>query len=209
MRNWETVTGRFVGNERVIGVDLRNEVRGFWGTMRWSSWAAAAEKAGDRLLEMNPAWLVIVEGTSSGNDLTSVKNRPVVLKIADRVVYSAHVYSWSGWGSLEGSYNKRSYESFAAAMYESWGYLVEEDIAPVWVGEFGAPNSVGKGDKRYWDHLVRYLSEINVGFGYWALNPRKPHGHEEESYGLVGDDWVTPIKDYRLRDMIGIVNRWE
>ncbi|KAF4622716.1 hypothetical protein G7Y89_g14309 [Cudoniella acicularis] len=101
IENWETVMERFVNNSLVVGADLRNEVRGVWGTMPWSSWAAAAEKAGNRLLALNPDWLIFVEGTSSSNDLAGVRERPVVLDVDDRLVYSAHVYGWSGWAPWE------------------------------------------------------------------------------------------------------------
>ncbi|KAI1172514.1 endoglucanase E1 [Nemania sp. FL0916] len=201
IRNWETVMGRFADNPYVIGADLRNEVRGVWGTMPWGRWAAAAEKCGNRLLKMNRDWLIVVEGTESGNDLRGVRTRPVVLDVADRVVYSSHVYGWSGWGSREGRYAKRSYASFIQAMRKHWAYLVEEDIAPVWVGEFGAPHHPGEGDANYWSNLLRYLKRIDADFGYWAINPRKPHDNEKETYSLVEDDWVTPVLDYRMRDM--------
>jgi aryl-phospho-beta-D-glucosidase BglC (GH1 family) len=91
-------------------------------------------------------------------------------------------------------------------MVENWGYLLEEDIAPVWVGEFGAARApVGEGDVNYWGNLMRYLEEVKgdggMGFAYWALNPRKPHGGEDETYGLVRDDWEGVVWDYRMRDM--------
>ncbi|RYP60116.1 hypothetical protein DL769_008265 [Monosporascus sp. CRB-8-3] len=206
IRHWETVMERFVDNERVIGADLRNEVRGVWGTMPWDRWATAAERCGNRLLRMNPDWLIIVGGTESGNDLRGVRERPVVLDVAeDRVVYSAHVYAWSGWGSREGRYARRSYASFAQAMRKNWAYLVERDVAPVWVGEFGAPRHPGMGDANYWTNLMRYLKHIDADFGYWAVNPRKPHDNAVETYSLVEDDWVTPILDYRMRDMTELI----
>lgn len=201
IEHWEEVMSRFVGNERVIGADLRNEVRGLWGTVTWGRWATAAERAGNALLQMNPNWLIIVGGTESGNDLTGVGKRPVVLDVPDRVVYSAHVYSWSGWGSLGGRYAKQTYASFVQAMRKNWAYLVEGNVAPVWVGEFGAPDRPGQGDANYWRNLMRYLKSIDADFGYWAINPRKPHDYEAESYGLVADNWVTPLLDYRMKDM--------
>ncbi|KAI1132251.1 endoglucanase E1 [Nemania abortiva] len=201
IQHWETVMERFVDNPYVVGADLRNEVRGVWGTMPWGRWAAAAEKCGNRLLKMNKDWLIIVEGTESGNDLSGVRTRPVVLDVQDRVVYSAHVYAWSGWGNREGRYAKRSYASFIQAMRKNWAYLVEGDVAPVWVGEFGAPHHPGEGDANYWSNLLRYLKRIDADFGYWAINPRKPHDNQKEGYSLIQDDWVTPILDYRLRDM--------
>ncbi|KAK4251248.1 endoglucanase [Corynascus novoguineensis] len=201
IQHWEEVMGRLVGNPLVIGADLRNEVRGLWGTMPWERWAAAAEKAGNRLLKLNRDWLIVVGGTESQNDLSGVARRPVVLDVPNRVVYSAHVYSWSGWGSLGGRYAKRTYASFVRSMRDNWAYLVEGGIAPVWVGEFGAPAHPGEGDANYWRNLLRYLKTVDADFGYWAINPRKPHNNEEETYSLLEDDWATPVLDYRMKDM--------
>ena len=201
MDNWETIMRPHINNPLVVGADLRNEVRSVWGTLTWDTWASAAERAGNRLLAMNPNWLVIVGGTGSGNFLTGASSRPVQLFVPNRVVYSAHVYSWSGWGSSEGRYAKRPYASFVKAMRENWGYLLDEDIAPVWVGEFGAPHIPSNGDAHYWKNLMRYIAAMDVDFGYWALNPRKPKMNEKESYSLVEDDWETPVLDYRMRDM--------
>lgn len=205
IQHWEEVMGKFVRNPLVIGADLRNEVRGMWGTMPWDRWATAAERAGNRLLKMNPDWLIIVGGTESQNDLTGVATRPVVLDVPDRVVYSAHVYSWSGWGSVGGRYAKRTYPSFVQSMRKNWAYLVEGDIAPVWVGEFGAPAMPGEGDANYWKNLLRYLKAIDADFGYWAINPRKPKDDEKESYSLVEDDWETLVLDYRMKDMTELI----
>ncbi|KAJ2907076.1 family 5 glycoside hydrolase [Zalerion maritima] len=233
--NWMLVMSRLKDVEGVIAADLRNEVRGIWGTMPWNKWADAAERAGGRLMEMNEGWLVVIGGTESGNDLRGVRERPVRLfvttaggkkgggdgegeeevmggresatrEVKDRVVYEAHVYSWSGWGSTEGRYARRKYDSFARSMRRNWAYLVEENIAPVWVGELGAPRDPGVGDATYWHNLMRFLGEANADFGYWAINPRKPHGNTTETYGLVLDDWETPVLDYRLRAMRELVD---
>lgn len=200
--HWQTVMSRFTHNPLVIGADLRNEVRGVWGTMTWERWARAAERAGDALLALNPHWLIVVGGTESGNDLSGARARPVLLRRAPRqLVYSAHVYAWSGWGSMDGRFSKRAYPSFVKAMRANWGFLLEGDVAPVWIGEFGAPRRPGAGDANYWENLMRYLGAVDADFGYWAVNPRKPKGNAKESYALIEDDWVTPVVDYRLRDL--------
>lgn len=199
--HWETVMRPHLNNPFVIGADLRNEVRGLWGTMTWERWADAAERCGNVLLGMNPDWLIVVGGTESGNDLSGVSRRPIRLDVDRRVVYSAHVYAWSGWGSREGRYSKRSYASFVQSMRDNWAYLVEGNLDPVWVGEFGAPHHPSMGDANYWQNLMRYMKSIDADFGYWAINPRKPRGNEKETYSLVGDDWITPVLDYRMRDI--------
>ncbi|KAF8850221.1 glycoside hydrolase [Acephala macrosclerotiorum] len=204
IQNWEMVMESFVNTSLVIGADLRNEPRGLWGTMPWSKWATAAEKAGNRVLALRDDWLIFVEGVSSSNDLSGARDRPIILDVDDQVVYSAHVYSWSGWGSLEGMYAKRPFASFVKSMNENWGYLLEKDIAPVWVGEFGGPWEplANSKDLHYWRNLMRYLKMVDADFGYWALNPRKPANYDNETYGLLEDDWETPILDYRIRDML-------
>lgn len=207
IRNWETIMLPHVGNPLVVGADLRNEVRGLWGTMPWAAWAAAAERCGNRLLRMNPDWLIVVEGTESANDLSGARERPVRLDVENRLVYSAHVYSWSGWGSMEGRFLQRSYASFAKTMRHNWGYLLEGDVAPVWVGELGGSHSPTLGGRTYWTNLFRYLSYVDADFAYWALNPRKPRRNALESYALVADDYVTPIVDYRMKDMVALMEQ--
>ncbi|KAE9364732.1 glycoside hydrolase family 5 protein [Stipitochalara longipes BDJ] len=207
MENWVQVMSFFTNNSLVIGADLRNEPRGLWGTMPWAKWATAAESVGNKLLAINPDWLMFVEGVSSSNDLSGVRKRPVLLDIPNRVVYSAHVYSWSGWGSREGIYAKRPFLSFVKSMKENWAYLLEENIAPVWVGEFGGPHEPSEGDFHYWNNLLKFLKLVNADFAYWAINPRKPHENEKEGYSLIEDDWDTPILDYRLRDMLELIRQ--
>lgn len=207
LANWEMMMESFVDNPLVIGADLRNEPRGVWGTMPWSKWATAAEKAGNRLLKLQSNWLIIVEGVSSSSDLSGVRTRPIVLDIENRVVYSAHVYSWSGWGSWGGMYAKRPFSSFVKSMMENWGYLLEENMAPVWVGEFGGPHKPNNLDLHYWVNLMKFLKMIDADFGYWAINPRKPHNFEKEDYGLVEDDWQTLVLDYRIRDMLELIRQ--
>ncbi|KAK6520741.1 hypothetical protein TWF506_000988 [Arthrobotrys conoides] len=203
IQNWEKVMRNYVDNPLVIGADLRNENRSPLGKMLWSSWATAAEKAANRLHALQPNWLMFVEGVASANYLQGVRSRPISLPIPDRVVYSAHVYGWSGWGSLlKGPYWSRDYASFAYDMYDNWGFLLEEDIAPVWVGEFGVPDVPNTGDVNYWTNLMNFLEEMDADWGYWAINPRKPKGNETETYALIQDDWITPKCDYRLYDLV-------
>lgn len=207
IRNWEDIMGRFVHNPLVIGVDLRNEVRGLWGTMPWEKWAAAAENCGNRLLRMNPDWLVVVEGTESANDVSGARRRPVQLNVENKLVYSAHVYAWSGWGSWGGRFKQRSYRSFVSMMRHNWLYLLEDDIAPVWIGELGASRTPTMGAARYWQNLWRLLKSVDADFGYWAINPRKARNNESESYSILEDDWTTPVLDYRLKDMVELMQQ--
>ena len=200
IQNLLTVMEPHIENSWVVGVDLRNEVRGVAGGLLWNSWATAAEHAAERLHRLQPEWLIVVEGVQSANNIRGAKERPVRLTSPNKLVYSSHVYGWSGWGSLV-PYWYRTYSSFADDIDKNWEYLRDTDTAPVWVGEIGAPNSPSRRDFHYWTNLMRYLRECDADFAYWAINPRKPNSNSIETYGLLHDDWETPVYDYRLYDM--------
>lgn len=69
--------------------------------MTWIAWASAAERAEERLLALQPNWLMVVEGINSANDLSGVRDWPVKYNVPGRVVYSAHVYAWCGWSQMK------------------------------------------------------------------------------------------------------------
>ena len=106
LADWEMLTTRYAGNAWVIGADLRNELRPArtngtifptlvtWGGGGRTDWAAAAKRAGDRLLALNPDLLIFVEGIDSADNLTAVRRAPVFLDRPNRPVYEAHQYSF-------------------------------------------------------------------------------------------------------------------
>ena len=98
----ELLTQRYLGNPWVAGMDLRNEIRpehdlgATWGTgIPETDWAAAAERAGNRLLEINPDMLIIVEGILSAGNLMGALIHPIELTRPEKLVYSGHVYPFS------------------------------------------------------------------------------------------------------------------
>ncbi|MBO9599721.1 MAG: glycoside hydrolase family 5 protein, partial [Cohnella sp.] len=104
--DWVMLATRYANNPTVIGADLHNEPHGTatWGTGSLTTdWRLAAERAGNAILAANPNWLIIVEGIQQnvqgesgtywwGGNLKGVRNNPVRLNVANRVVYSPHDY---------------------------------------------------------------------------------------------------------------------
>ena len=100
LANWRALTQRYLGNTTVIGMDLRNEPHNSacWGGDPAGcpanlDWAAAAERAGNAILAINPNLLIIVEGNDRYNNaftwwggmLRGVATRPIVLSVPNRV----------------------------------------------------------------------------------------------------------------------------
>ena len=77
---------RYVADPLVVGIDLRNELRKAHGhSPTWGDgnakydWAAAAQRAGDLVLEVNPGLLVLVEGTEYAGNLEGARTHPIQL----------------------------------------------------------------------------------------------------------------------------------
>ena len=218
----------FNGNPTVIGMDLRNEphliANGYSGacwtgdtetngsysgcpaSLTSQNWPVAAEAAGNAILAINPKLLIFVEGNDcydgtcgwQGGNLMGVASHPVVLNVANQLVYSAHDYGPSlyqqPWfnssttqSSLDGIWNKY------------WGYISTGGTAPVWLGEFGTDNNISDiestaaGSQGQWfESLIAYLqANPSIGWTYWALNG-------EDSYGLLDNNYdATPANSQK------------
>ena len=96
------LTKRYRNNPRVIGMDLRNEIRRTglkaptWGSgKKETDWRIAAEIAGNQVLEIAPHWLIFVGGIDYQLDFTNVKNAPCRLNVPNKLVYTGHFYGFS------------------------------------------------------------------------------------------------------------------
>jgi endoglucanase len=215
--DWELVVARYASNPRVIGADLRNEIRiatpiGLsilpripnWGGGGANDWHAAATKAGKRIHAKNPALLIVVEGLNSADDLTDAGQRPVVLDVPGKLVYESHQYGFfrPGAPAIPGlggpTYSTMTAAELATASRKQWGYLTDPGkpfTAPVWVGEFGDSAS---NDPKWLTNLAEYLRTLDADFAYWALNGGPKAAGGPEPFGLLDDDWTTVRRDWRL-----------
>ena len=186
---------RYAGNRTVIGIDLHNEPHGAasWGDGNAATdWRLAAERAGAAIQAVNPELLVIVEGVENaggkggwwGGNLRGVRASPVRLPVPDHVVYSPHEYPASV--AAQPWFGVPSFPANMDGLWdESWGYLVKEDIAPVWIGEFGTKLE-SASDRAWLQALLAYLGRASIGFAYWSLNP-----NSGDTGGILMDDWQT------------------
>ncbi|AUG82048.1 glycoside hydrolase [Kitasatospora sp. MMS16-BH015] len=166
--DWVFMANRYKANKRVVGADLRNEVRrDTWDDPNWG-WGdghdenAAFEEAGNRILQADPDLLIVMEGInwygipaalfSHGRPmLTPVANLSNTLIQSGKLVYSAHFYAYTGpantgAGSGPGATSDPRYEDFTpdqlASVVNQEALFVTQAgqhfTAPVWVSEFGA-----------------------------------------------------------------------
>jgi endoglucanase len=194
--DWVALANRYHGDPTVIGADLHNEPRGSatWGDGNAATdWRAAAQRAGNAVLQANPDWLIFVEGIDHqgndwywwGGDLAPAAQFPVVLSVPDKVVYEAHDY---GPGVNNQSwFSAPDFPQNMPGIWQAhWAYLKLQNIAPVLVGEFGG-HSVGSDAEGTWQRLlVSYLQSNNIDYTYWSWNP-----NSGDTGGILQDDWTT------------------
>ncbi|HEX3595169.1 MAG TPA: cellulase family glycosylhydrolase [Polyangiaceae bacterium] len=193
--DWKMLATHFLGNSTVVGCDLHNEPHdsASWGDGNMATdWRAAAERAGNAILAVNPQLLIIVEGvqnvsgTSSwwGGNLRGAGSAPVNLSVKNRVVYSAHDYPSSV--SDQTWFHDANYpNNLPAVWHDAWGYLVESNTAPVWVGEFGTKLATDS-DTKWLNAMAGYIKSQKLNFAYWCWNP-----DSGDTGGILQDDWMA------------------
>jgi endoglucanase len=214
INDWKTLATMFAGNTTVIGFDLRNEPHtpagdtyaqgATWGTGDPTTDVRLAyEAAGNAVLAIDPGALIFCEGIGEypdsasstgydstwwGGDLQGVAQYPVVLSSPGHVVYSAHDYGPDEFQQTWFNSSTTS-ASLDAVWNKFWGYIPQQGIAPLWVGEFGTGNSAADvsdstpGSQGQWfSSLISYIKSNNLDWTYWALNG-------EDSYGLLDNNY--------------------
>lgn len=118
-----------------------------------------------------------VNGTSASSEHGS--GVPVFISLFLASLVCGMLYAHSHFGEYK--YLEQEYTA-------NWGYLVKEDIAPVWVGEFGVSNLKGEND--YWfSAVLKYMDENRLGWSYWPLDGQEEAGGGE-SFGLFEYDYL-------------------
>jgi endoglucanase/chitinase len=197
LADWQAVARHYAGNQTVIGYDLRNEPLNYphmsvWGDGSDRDIRAMYTRVGNAIQAIDAGKLIVVEPPSS--DCRGVRKFPMTLNVPDKLVYSVHEYP----GEISGQ-KVSSGPALIQRMNTMWGWLINENLAPVFVGEMGS--SMASSESRQWAAtIVPYLNGTGpdglhlpaggqgVSTDWWAwghLNGQNPNGTLES-------DWKTP-----------------
>jgi endoglucanase len=208
---WQQMAARYKANPLVAGLDIMNEPRrarvGWrvraptWGSRPKTDLAAMYTAAGNLIHEVSPEVLIICEGLDYAADLTGAARHPVRLERPGKVVYSLHDYSWFHPAG-------QPRQAYFDQMRVNGGYLLDEGIAPLWIGEFGndtrSLDNFGRSSSprsAWWNNIEDWLTEHDVDWCWWPLNPTQPRGTvpvtgqhrsrwgDPEPWGLLAPDW--------------------
>ncbi len=143
---WVKLARRWKDKPAIVAYDLVNEPHS--GLTAWGGYDGTPDsntdiramyiRVGNAIHEVDPKPLVIAEGVQNypakayEGDLRGVAKWPVTLRQQRKVVYSAHVYP-AEVSAVPPDYGPKWVER----MNSLWGYIVKENIAPVFIGECG------------------------------------------------------------------------
>jgi endoglucanase len=209
---WQEIVKRYASNPLVAAVDVKNEPRQAtvgghvlnptWGKPgNQTDFAAMYTTMGNAIHELNPRLLIICEGLGYAAHLEDVASHPVRLVQPNKVVYSMHDYR-----SYHDADPDKSPAGYAEKMKTAGGYILDQNIAPLWIGEFGDTASTleAQGDNpdtQWFANIRAWLTDKDIDWCWWALNPthgqssapgtsnvKYPWG-QPEPYGLLTQNW--------------------
>lgn len=156
--DWLVLANRYKDSNVIIGADVHNEPY----NIEWAYWAPMVEACGNAILAVAPNWLIFVEGDTNwtgaahyptatetsdsiwwGAQLIGAQpgNRPISLNVANHVVYAPHEYGLSvsgqSWLADVGKTIANWPNNLQPIWRQHWGWAFEQNIAPIWIGEFG------------------------------------------------------------------------
>ncbi len=211
IEDWVFMADRYKGKSAVVGMDLNNEPHGksglyaTWGDSNPATdWNKAAERCGNAILEVNPDVLIIVEGVEKyketlywwGGNLKGAKDFPVQLSNPDKLMYSPHEYgpevypqNWFAASDFPGNLD--------AQWADRFGYLYDENISPLLIGEFGVRDfDFFNGTAGVWFQKLMKDLGSKYSWTFWSMNP-----NSTDTGGILQEDWSS-VHQYKLDVLI-------
>ena len=203
--DWIMMAKRYKDYENVVAYDLNNEPHGnmtqgmkppaTWGYDEPgygnTDWKKAAEKCGVELLKVNPNALIIVEGVENykgnnywwGGNLMGVKDSPITEIPKANLMYSPHEYGPEVYP--QPWFEAPDFPDNMAAIWdEKFWFIYKENIAPIFIGEFGFKETTGVPGT--WLKTLMEYAGGKCSWTYWCMNP-----NSGDTGGILDHDWAT------------------
>ena len=126
-------------------------------------------------------WLFGGSRVLLGGNLAGAGAFPVVLNLPNHVVYSPHDYPASVYA--QSWFSDPNYPNNLVAIWDSfWGSIHKQNLAPIWIGEFGTKLQT-QSDQQWYQAICQYIATLGLNWCWWSWNPNSGH-----TGGILADD---------------------
>ncbi|XP_071724309.1 glycosyl hydrolase 5 family protein-like [Rutidosis leptorrhynchoides] len=181
----------FNGNANVIGMSLRNELRGPKQNVK--DWYKYMQRGAETVHSSNPNILVILSGLSYDKDLSFLNQHPVNLTFTGKLVFEVHWYAFSdGSAWISGNPDQVCGRVVNNIMTMS-GFLQSQGY-PLFISEFGVDQrGTNENDNRYLSCFLGFAAEHDLDWALWTLQGsyylREGVVGLNEYYGTLDWNW--------------------
>ncbi|MBK8203057.1 MAG: cellulase family glycosylhydrolase [Bdellovibrionales bacterium] len=210
LEDWSLVAQLFQNNSRVIGYELRNEVRAAilkngtktpepkWGGGGAYDWRRAQILAAKKIWSHNSKKIIFLSGVGYNFYIGGAYYTPIspieVGQTHPHFAYSVHIYGWyeDNQKVLTGRLHQLTKEQQYEVYGRNFGFAIVQNqtfTAPVWVSEFGVSNLYNTANDatewQYWYHfhnLIDYLNLGQISYGYYTLSSYYTKNTRNQSY---------------------------
>jgi endoglucanase len=210
----------------VVAFDLRNELRtNIHNRARQiSDWMRYFPQGINALNRANPNALIFVSALDYDLDfsfldegLNSEQWNDVSERLRHRLVFEAHIYTWSGYGNPTDDCNE-----MLTGFQRRLGWPLRNN-RPLVISEFGLdvnsfPENT-KTDIQWLNCVKRFVVEQKLGYAHWILDGsyylRDGQLNNKENYGLLEADWSKMkkngifVESLKTMDWIGGESHWD
>ncbi|XP_043703936.1 glycosyl hydrolase 5 family protein-like [Telopea speciosissima] len=181
----------FNGTTNVVGMSLRNELRGFNQNTR--DWYRYMQKGAETVHAANPDVLVILSGLSFDNDLSFLRKQRVKLTFNGKLVFEVHWYAFTNGNVWESGNPNQVCGGIVNNVMKKAGFLLEQGW-PLFVSEFGVDQrGTNVNDNRFLNCFFGVAAELDWDWALWSLvgsyYMKSGVFGVEEVYGMLDYDW--------------------
>ncbi|KAL2238275.1 uncharacterized protein LOC105164045 [Sesamum indicum] len=190
------VAGTYKGNSVVIGMSLRNELRG--DRQNEADWYKYMQEGAKTVHQENPDCLVIVSGLSYDTNLGFLKAKPLGVNLKNKLVYEAHWYSFGTPADKWAAETNHLCGAAAKTARDNYVFLTTGDNPfPLFLSEFGIDQrGANEADNRYISCLLAVVAETDIDWALWTFQGsymlREGTVNLEEVYGVNDLNWDRP-----------------
>lgn len=185
------VAAMFGGNRNVIGMSLRNELRG--PNQNENDWYIHMQEGAEAVHAANPDVLVILSGLSYDTNLRFLRSRPVQVSFTRKIVYEVHWYRFDDTELWQNGNPNEVCNTVSSNVMARAGFLLESGL-PLFVSEFGWDQSGNNAvDNNYMSCFMAMAAKLDFDWAVWTMvgsyYQRSGRLGYDESFGLLSSDW--------------------